>query len=68
MPELIQSDFEFTAFLAEQMVAYRSIKGRNALEKERRPVAKLSPVENAWRRMAVKNIQQQQNTNERHAA
>lgn len=67
MPDLIQSDFEFTAFLAEQMVAYRSIKGRNRLEKERRPVAHLTPVENAWRRMAVKNIQQQ-HINERHAA
>lgn len=65
MDELTDVDFRFTGFLAEQQARYRTIAGRSALEKERRPTHRLSPVENQWRRMNVKAQKQQ---NERHAA
>lgn len=67
MDELTVADFRFTDFIAKEQARYRTIAGRSALEKERRPTHRLSPVENQWRRMNVK-AQKQQQQNERHAA
>lgn len=68
MSDLNDADFRFTGFLAEQQARYRTLKGRAALEKERR--AALNPVENQWRRMAIKSNREAalNTTNERNAA